>query len=320
MEYNGIYPGTVDTNEDPEFLGRIKIKVGVLGDEYVTEWAFPASMVGGSGSGLYMPPDVDASVQVMFLDGDPEVPVYFGGFWSAPDGVSEVPEEFQREIPTNRGYKSPGGHIWEVDDAEDTQGIRWTSIGGIQVGMDDSLTKFFIRTPGGHIMTLDDTPGAEEVSLRHSAGSQYVMNKDGSITAATPKGAGGSFFLNAAGKETTIFGADGSMISMTDKITLSAKGGKVAFTVGTDGLEFFCEENLILNAKSVQLIGGTVDLGDGADLGVVLAEKLETYLDKVVKFPTVVGPTGPPLPPAASYNLSPATGWRSLHVKARANI
>jgi hypothetical protein len=86
---NGLYLGTVEKNQDPEKLGRIKVRVplvhGVSGGTagYISvddlPWAYPMGLPSGgsalSGGCSWLPEPGD-QVAVQFLDGEPENPVW----------------------------------------------------------------------------------------------------------------------------------------------------------------------------------------------------------------------------------------------------
>ena len=90
----GKYRGFVVDNEDPENLGRMKLKVpSVLGNSVVTGWALPCMPYGGDmNQGMLFIPEVDSGVWVEFEEGDLEFPIWVGTFWSKPDDTSELPK------------------------------------------------------------------------------------------------------------------------------------------------------------------------------------------------------------------------------------
>ncbi len=88
--FYGKYRGKVTDNDDPNGLGRIRVKVqDVLGDEE-SGWALPALPYAGDGVGLYLIPPKDAFVWVEFEHGDPDYPIWTGCFWLSQ---STVPTE-----------------------------------------------------------------------------------------------------------------------------------------------------------------------------------------------------------------------------------
>jgi len=85
--FYGKYRGIVTDNDDPNGLGRIRVKVqDVLGDQE-SGWALPATPYAGNGVGLYLIPPVNAFVWVEFEHGDPDYPIWTGCFWGTIDSV-----------------------------------------------------------------------------------------------------------------------------------------------------------------------------------------------------------------------------------------
>lgn len=86
--YWGKYRGTVVTNIDPEQRGRIQVIVPAVTGLIPSTWAMPCVPFAGKVSGLFVVPQVGAGVWVEYEDGDPDKPIWVGGFW----GLSaEVP-------------------------------------------------------------------------------------------------------------------------------------------------------------------------------------------------------------------------------------
>jgi len=89
--FYGKYRGIVTDNDDPNGLGRIRVKVqDVLGDQE-SGWALPALPYAGNGVGLYLIPPTNAFVWVEFEHGDPDYPIWTGCFWGASDTVPASP-------------------------------------------------------------------------------------------------------------------------------------------------------------------------------------------------------------------------------------
>jgi uncharacterized protein involved in type VI secretion and phage assembly len=89
----GKYRGKVEDNVDPYLCGRIQVTApAVLGD--ATVWALPCAPFAGPGVGFFAIPPVGANVWVEFEGGNPEVPIWSGGFWDPGDfpATMAVPE------------------------------------------------------------------------------------------------------------------------------------------------------------------------------------------------------------------------------------
>lgn len=89
--YYGKYRGKVDNNLDPLGQGRVQVKVPAVLGETTLAWAMPCSPYAGPGVGLFMVPPNDANVWVEFEGGDPNLPIWAGGFWTMGDAPEPAP-------------------------------------------------------------------------------------------------------------------------------------------------------------------------------------------------------------------------------------
>lgn len=87
-KYYGVYRGTVVNNVDPLQIGRIIALVPDVGGVIPTTWAMPCVPIAGKQMGTFMVPQIGSGVFVQFEAGDPDRPVWVGGWWG---NVAEVP-------------------------------------------------------------------------------------------------------------------------------------------------------------------------------------------------------------------------------------
>lgn len=87
-KYFGVYRGTVVNNIDPMMLGRIMALVPDVGGITPSTWAMPCVPIAGKQMGTFMVPQVGAGVWIQFEAGDPDRPVWTGGWWGI---AAEVP-------------------------------------------------------------------------------------------------------------------------------------------------------------------------------------------------------------------------------------
>jgi uncharacterized protein involved in type VI secretion and phage assembly len=86
--YFGIYRGTVVNNIDPMQLGRIMATVTDVGGPTPSTWAMPCVPLAGKQMGTFMVPQIGSGVWLQFEAGDPDRPVWTGGWWGI---AAEVP-------------------------------------------------------------------------------------------------------------------------------------------------------------------------------------------------------------------------------------
>ncbi|MDB5034131.1 MAG: type secretion system Vgr family protein [Chlorobi bacterium] len=87
-KYYGKYRGTVLNNIDPMQIGRIQVIVPDVSTILPSSWAMPCVPIAGKQMGTYVVPQVGAGVWIEFEQGDPDYPIWVGGFWGI---VAEVP-------------------------------------------------------------------------------------------------------------------------------------------------------------------------------------------------------------------------------------
>ncbi|HUR35915.1 MAG TPA: phage baseplate assembly protein V [Vicinamibacterales bacterium] len=87
-KYYGKYRGTVVLNVDPEQRGRITAMVPDVLGMIPSSWAMPCFPIAGKQQGVYVLPQIGAGVWIEFENGDPDHPIWTGGFWGS---AAEVP-------------------------------------------------------------------------------------------------------------------------------------------------------------------------------------------------------------------------------------
>jgi phage protein D/phage baseplate assembly protein gpV len=83
--WSGLVVGIVTNNDDPEALGRVRVKFPTLSQDDESAWARIATPGGGRQRGLQWIPEVDDEVLVGFELDDHTRPVVLGGLWNRPD-------------------------------------------------------------------------------------------------------------------------------------------------------------------------------------------------------------------------------------------
>jgi hypothetical protein len=88
-KFYGKYRGTVINNIDPLQIGRIQAMVPDFAGFVPGTWAMPCVPVAGINSGIFTVPIVGSGVWIEFERGDPNRPIWVGGYWGS---AAEVPE------------------------------------------------------------------------------------------------------------------------------------------------------------------------------------------------------------------------------------
>lgn len=88
-KYFGKFRGTVFNNIDPEQRGRIQAIVPAVSNIIPCSWAMPCVPMAGKEQGFFMVPQLGSGVWMEFEEGDPDKPIWVGGFWGV---VAEVPK------------------------------------------------------------------------------------------------------------------------------------------------------------------------------------------------------------------------------------
>ncbi len=87
-KYYGVYRGTVVNNIDPLQIGRIMALVPDVNGITPTTWAMPCVPIAGKQMGVFIVPQIGSGVWLQFEAGDPDHPIWIGGWWG---NVAEVP-------------------------------------------------------------------------------------------------------------------------------------------------------------------------------------------------------------------------------------
>ena len=87
--FYGKYRGTVINNIDPLQIGRIQAMVPDVAGFVPGTWAMPCVPVAGANTGIFSVPIVGSGVWIEFERGDPDRPIWVGGYWGS---AAEVPE------------------------------------------------------------------------------------------------------------------------------------------------------------------------------------------------------------------------------------
>ncbi len=119
----GVVIGIVTNNNDPENLGRVKVKFPWLSSEDESNWARVASPMAGNDRGITFLPEVDDEVLIAFEYGDINMPYIIGSLWNGVDKPPYGNDDGKNNI---RIIRSRSGHVIKFDDTEGEEKIEIT--------------------------------------------------------------------------------------------------------------------------------------------------------------------------------------------------
>jgi uncharacterized protein involved in type VI secretion and phage assembly len=118
---SGVVVGVVTNNQDPDGLGRVKVKFPWLSDAEESFWARVATPMAGKERGFYFLPEVEDEVLVAFEQGDVRFPYVLGALWNGKDKPPETNDDGKNNA---RSIKSRSGHVIRLSDEDGKEKIE----------------------------------------------------------------------------------------------------------------------------------------------------------------------------------------------------
>ncbi len=121
LHFPSVIVAIVTNNEDPDELGRVKLRFPWLTDDHESDWARISTPMAGAGRGLFFLPEVEDEVLVAFEHGDVRRPIVIGCLWNGQDTPPETNSEGGNDI---RVIKSRSGHQIRLNDKDGEETIE----------------------------------------------------------------------------------------------------------------------------------------------------------------------------------------------------
>lgn len=262
-KYAGRSRAIVIDNVDPLARGRIRINHPLLGDSvWIDYLKLP---------GVF---DVPKKGDVVYVECDcgwESHPIAWGNITKTNAADKDLPDCFKRKNPTNRGFYSPGGHIFELDDGEGVaktgKAVRITTSNGTKFSVDADKDAIFAEVVFGDKWELSKANGFQ-VSTPASGGTSLSM-KSGQVVLSSAQA---SATLDTNGDIIIVGPAASASIKADGEMSLNGPAGSV--TIGNDGTID------IKNAAGGLMItsSGQVELKGAADGIVALIEEFAREL------------------------------------------
>jgi uncharacterized protein involved in type VI secretion and phage assembly len=207
----GVVVGVVTNNQDPDQLGRVKVKFPWLSDTDESHWARIATPMGGAERGFFFIPDVNDEVLVVFEQGMKDRPYILGALWNT---VDKAPSKVADDANALRYIASKVGNVIEFDDTE-------------------KAPKITIRDKKKKTSIEIDTKNSK-VTIK--CGADVKIETDGKISFENPKG-------------DVSFNCNNMTIKTAANLDIKASGGVTA--EGTTGFALTCAAGVSLNDPSL---------------------------------------------------------------------
>lgn len=125
----GLLLGVVTDNQDPDTLGRVKVKLEMLGDTVETDWIPVLSLYASPECGAFFIPEVEDQVVVGFIGDNPDFGVVMGGIWTDTQKPPETKENTGSDLNQDgennlRFIKSRAGSMLIFDDKDGEEKIQ----------------------------------------------------------------------------------------------------------------------------------------------------------------------------------------------------
>jgi uncharacterized protein involved in type VI secretion and phage assembly len=179
----GVSVAVVTDNNDPDKLGRVKIRFRTQKRQRDV-WARVAVPMAGRERGTYFLPEINDEVLVAFENADPAHPYVIGALWNRRDPPPEANADGRND---RRLIRSRKGHQLMFDDGEDgALDLRLND--GRRIRLDDQA------------VTIDDGRG-NSINIQSASGTLKIRSTR-AIAVSSPEIAieGSSIELKAAGR------------------------------------------------------------------------------------------------------------------------
>jgi uncharacterized protein involved in type VI secretion and phage assembly len=170
----GVVVGIVTNNQDPDRLGRVKVKFPWLGDDDESAWARIASPMAGKNRGVFLLPEVDDEVLVVFEHGDMRFPYVLGALWNGSDAPPETNADGKNAV---RVIRSRSGHVIRLTDADGGEKIEIIDkTGDNRVVIESASNTITVSAPNGTIKLAAQQIDIEATGVATLKGATVNIN------------------------------------------------------------------------------------------------------------------------------------------------
>lgn len=153
---DGIKIGIVSNIDDPEKLGRVKVKLLFRdSSDFETDFSPVITNMSGDKWGTWFFPQIGDLVAVAFLEGEISKPIILGNIWNKEN--ANPPVEISDGKNDIRKIKTRSGHEIIFDDTEDKEDITIITPKNLTIKMNDEKEVITISDKDGKNIVKIDT-------------------------------------------------------------------------------------------------------------------------------------------------------------------
>lgn len=179
---SGFAVALVTDNDDPEALGRVRLKFPTFDEDYESDWARVVQLGAGPASGAVFLPEVNDEVLVGFESGDIRRPYVIGGLWNGQDTPPLGDALFDAGRVIRRGFVSRAGHRFVFFDDAGKSGIGLlTADDGIRIALNETDSHLAMRSGGSTSIVSGDIELSSDGDITIKAGGTLTLEGQGSV-------------------------------------------------------------------------------------------------------------------------------------------
>lgn len=163
QRYYGVVEALVTDVNDPQKLGRVKLKFPWFDSDMETEWCRVRQFYAGNKYGAFFIPEVGDEVLVSFIHGDMRLPIILGGLYNGKD----KPPSFRANDKDEKMIQTKGNHRIILDDTKNKKKITIIDANGDNsIVIDTEANSITIKSSKGKLIF----EGKQGVEINSGAG------------------------------------------------------------------------------------------------------------------------------------------------------
>ena len=177
QRYYGVAEALVTDVNDPQELGRVKLKFPWFDQNMETEWCRVRQFYAGNQYGAFFIPEVGDEVLVSFIHGDMRLPIILGGLYNGKD----IPPSHRANDKDEKMIKTKGGHLIVLDDTSGSEKISIIDKNGDNSIVIDTVANSITVKSGKGKLILE----GQGIEIKSGLGIDVTATADLSLKGAT---------------------------------------------------------------------------------------------------------------------------------------